>query len=95
MPVRVRIPTPLRSLTKGSAEVQAKAGSVLDLIADLESQFPGLKDRIVDESGEIRRFVNVYVNEEDVRFLDGDKTVLKDGDEVSIVPALAGGSADN
>ena len=92
MPVRVRIPTPLRSLTKGSAEVQAKAGSVLDLIADLESQFPGMKDRIVDETGEIRRFVNVYVNEEDIRFLDGDKTTLKDGDEVSIVPALAGGS---
>jgi sulfur-carrier protein len=92
MPVRVRIPTPLRSLTKGSAEVQAKAGSVLDLIADLESQFPGMKDRIVDETGEIRRFVNVYVNEEDIRFLDGDKTTLKDGDEVSIVPALAGGT---
>jgi molybdopterin synthase sulfur carrier subunit len=91
MPVRVRIPTPLRSLTKGSAEVHGKAGSVLDLIADLESQFPGLKDRIVDEGGEIRRFVNVYVNEEDIRFLDGDKTTLKDGDEVSIVPALAGG----
>ncbi|HYE94312.1 MAG TPA: MoaD/ThiS family protein [Terriglobales bacterium] len=91
MPVRVRIPTPLRSLTKGSAEVQTKAGSVLDLIADLESQFPGLRDRIVDESGEIRRFVNVYVNEEDIRFLDGDKTAIKDGDEVSIVPALAGG----
>lgn len=94
MPVRVRIPTPLRSLTKGSAEVQAKAGSVLDLIADLESQYPGLRDRIVDESGEIRRFVNVYVNEEDIRFLDGDRTPLKDGDEVSIVPALAGGRAD-
>jgi molybdopterin synthase sulfur carrier subunit len=92
MPVRVRIPTPLRSLTKGSAEVQANAGSVLDLITDLESRYPGMRERIVDETGEIRRFVNVYVNEEDIRFLDGDKTTLKDGDEVSIVPALAGGS---
>jgi molybdopterin synthase sulfur carrier subunit len=93
MPVLVRIPTPLRSLTKGSAEVQAKGDTVLALVEDLERQHPGLKDRIVDESGEIRRFVNVYVNQEDIRFLDGDKTVLKDGDEVAIVPALAGGAA--
>jgi molybdopterin synthase sulfur carrier subunit len=91
MPVLVRIPTPLRSLTKGSAEVQAKGENVLALVEDLERQHPGLKDRIVDESGEIRRFVNVYVNQEDIRFLDGDKTALKDGDEVAIVPALAGG----
>jgi molybdopterin synthase sulfur carrier subunit len=92
MPVLVRIPTPLRSLTKGSAEVQAKAVTVIGLIDDLERQYPGLRERLVDESGEIRRFVNVYVNQEDVRFLDGDKTALKDGDEVAIVPALAGGS---
>ena len=92
MPVRVRIPTPLRSLTKGSAHVEAKSGSVLELIDDLERQYPGLRERILDEGGEIRRFVNVYVNEEDIRFLDGDKTPIKDGDEVSIVPALAGGA---
>ena len=92
MPVRVRIPTPLRSLTKGSAQVEAASGSVLELIDDLERQYPGLRERILDEGGEIRRFVNVYVNEEDIRFLDGDKTSLKDGDEVSIVPALAGGA---
>ena len=92
MPVRVRIPTPLRSLTKGSAQVEATSGSVLELIDDLERQYPGLRERILDEGGEIRRFVNVYVNEEDIRFLDGDKTSLKDGDEVSIVPALAGGA---
>ena len=92
MPVLVRIPTPLRSLTKGSAEVQAKGATVMALVDDLERQHPGLKDRIVDEGGEIRRFVNVYVNQEDIRFLDGDKTALKDGDEVTIVPALAGGS---
>ena len=91
MPVLVRIPTPLRSLTKGSAEVQAKGDTVLALVDDLERQHPGIKDRIVDEGGEIRRFVNVDVNQEDIRFLDGDKTALKDGDEVTIVPALAGG----
>jgi len=91
MPVLVRIPTPLRSLTKGSAEVQAKAGTVADLVESLEGQFPGLRERLVDESGELRRFINVYVNEEDVRFLQGKKTALKEGDQVSIVPAIAGG----
>jgi molybdopterin synthase sulfur carrier subunit len=91
MPVVVRIPTPLRSLTKGSAEVQATGGTVIDVIADLERQYPGMKDRLVDDGGEIRKFVNVYVNQEDVRFLDGDRTALKDGDEVAIVPAMAGG----
>lgn len=91
MAVLVRIPTPLRSLTKGTAQVEVKGSTVIDVIGDLERQYPGLRERLVDESGEIRRFVNVYVNQEDVRFLDGDKTALKDGDEVSIVPALAGG----
>ena len=91
MAVVVRIPTPLRSLTKGNAEVQASGGTVLDVIADLERQYPGMKDRLVDDGGEIRKFVNVYVNQEDVRFLDGDRTTLKDGDEVAIVPAMAGG----
>ena len=91
MPVRVRIPTPLRSITKGSAEVQAKGDTVEGLVADLERQFPGLKERLVDEAGELRRFINVYVNEEDIRFLQSNKTALKDGDQVSIVPAIAGG----
>ena len=91
MPVLVRIPTPLRSLTKGSAEVQAKGDTVADLVESLEGQFPGLRARIMDEAGELRRFVNVYVNEEDVRFLDGKETVLKEGDQVAIVPAIAGG----
>jgi molybdopterin synthase sulfur carrier subunit len=93
MAVRVRIPTPLRSLTKGTADVEASGTTVLDIINDLEARYPGLRERIVDEGGEIRRFVNVYVNQEDIRFLDGDKTQLKDGDEVAIVPALAGGVA--
>lgn len=91
MPVTVRIPTPLRSLTKGQAEVQAKGDTVAALVDDLDRQFPGLRERLVDESGELRRFINVYVNEEDIRFLDGPTTGLKDGDQVSIVPAIAGG----
>src|SRR5262249_43055621 len=92
MAVLVRIPTPLRSLTRGQAEVQAAADSVGGLIEDLEKQYPGLKDRLVDEGGEVRRFINFYVNEEDIRFLQGAKTALKTGDQVSIVPAIAGGS---
>ena len=91
MAVLVRIPTPLRSLTKGSAEVQTKAETVADLVESLEGQFPGFRERLVDESGELRRFINVYVNEEDVRFLQGKSTALKEGDQVSIVPAIAGG----
>jgi molybdopterin synthase sulfur carrier subunit len=91
MPVLVRIPTPLRGVTKGNAEVQAAGDTVDALVDDLERQFPGLKERLLDEGGDLRRFVNVYVNQEDVRFLQGKKTALKDGDEVSIVPAIAGG----
>jgi molybdopterin synthase sulfur carrier subunit len=91
MPVTVRIPTPLRSLTKGNAEVQATADTVTGLVDDLERQFPGLRERLVDEGGELRRFINIYVNEEDIRFLQGKKTALKAGDSVSIVPAIAGG----
>ena len=91
MPVLVRIPTPLRTLTKGVAEVQATADTVDALVADLERQFPGLRERLVDDAGELRRFINIYGNEEDVRFLQASKTALKDGDRVSIVPAIAGG----
>jgi molybdopterin synthase sulfur carrier subunit len=91
MAVLVRIPTPLRAVTKGSAEVQATADNVAGVIDDLERQFPGLRERLLDEGGEIRRFINIYVNQEDIRFLQGAKTSLKQGDEVSIVPAIAGG----
>ncbi len=91
MAVSVRIPTPLRKLTGGADEVSVEAGSIGELIENLEAAHPGLKERICDENGEIRRFVNVYLNDEDVRFLDGRNTALKDGDEVSIVPAIAGG----
>jgi len=91
MAVLVRIPTPLRSLTKGLAEVQVSADTVSGLIEDLERLYPGLRDRLVEENGELRRFINVYVNQEDIRFLQGEKTALKQGDEVVIVPAIAGG----
>jgi molybdopterin synthase sulfur carrier subunit len=91
--IKVRIPTPLRPLTKGQGEVETKAGSVLDMIEALNTAHPGIKDRLCDDTGELRRFVNIYVNEEDIRFLKGKETSLKDGDEVSIVPAIAGGTS--
>jgi molybdopterin synthase sulfur carrier subunit len=92
MALLVRIPTPLRAVTKGSAEVHGQGATVAELIDDLEQSYPGLKERLVDDAGDLRRFVNIYVNQEDIRFLQGKKTALKDGDEVSIVPAIAGGS---
>jgi molybdopterin converting factor small subunit len=90
MAVTVRIPTPLRSLTKGAEEVKAEGQTVRAVIDDLERNHPGLRERLVDTKG-IRRFVNLYLGEEDVRFLDGLETPLKAGDELSIVPAIAGG----
>lgn len=89
--IKVRIPTPLRPLTKNQGEVEAKADNITQMIETLNDAHPGIKDRLCDESGELRRFVNIYVNEEDIRFLKGKETTLKDGDEVSIVPAIAGG----
>jgi MoaD family protein len=91
MPVRVRIPTPLQKLTNDQAEVVSNGSNIISLFNDLEKEFPGIKERIFDETGSLRRFVNIYINDEDIRFLDGDKTALKDGDEVSIIPAIAGG----
>ena len=89
--IKVRIPTPLRPLTKNQGEVEAKAANIGEMIDNLNTAHPGIKDRLCDEKGELRRFVNIYVNEEDIRFLKGKETTLKDGDEVSIVPAIAGG----
>ncbi|MFH0732603.1 MAG: MoaD/ThiS family protein [Candidatus Omnitrophota bacterium] len=91
MAVKVIIPTPLQKLTKNQAGVEANGSNIKELIDDLEKSFPGLKERLCDETGKIRRFINIYVNEEDVRFLKQDNTLLKDGDEVSIIPAIAGG----
>ncbi|MEW6040609.1 MAG: molybdopterin-synthase adenylyltransferase MoeB [Elusimicrobiota bacterium] len=95
MSIKVRIPQPLQKFTHGKEEVQAQASSVKELIDNLNSQYPGIKERLVDESGRVRRFINIYVNEEDVRFLQGDSTKLKDGDEVSIIHAIAGGSLND
>jgi sulfur-carrier protein len=89
--IKVRIPTPLRPLTKNQGEVEANGANIAEIIENLNSSYSGLKDRLCDDKGELRRFVNIYVNEEDIRFLKGRDTVLKDGDEVSIVPAIAGG----
>ena len=91
MAVTVRIPTPLQRLTNGQGEVQCSGTSVNDLLNDLEKRYPGIKERLCDEQGKLRRFVNIFVNEEDIRFLQMDATPLKDGDEVSIIPAIAGG----
>jgi sulfur-carrier protein len=91
MPVSVLIPTPLRKMTNDQDTVQIEAASVADLVAALEEKFPGIGGRLRDESGELRRFINLYVNDEDIRFLKGKDTPLADGDSVSIVPAIAGG----
>jgi len=91
MSVTVRIPTPLRKLTNELDVVSGDGGTLMACIDSLEQQYPGLKERLCDEGGEMRRFVNVYVNGEDIRFQAGLETPLKPGDEVSIVPAVAGG----
>ncbi|MDA1192581.1 MAG: MoaD/ThiS family protein [Candidatus Poribacteria bacterium] len=87
----VRIPTPLRRLTKGEAEVTATGETIAALIDNLDANYPGLKERICDENGAVRRFVNLYLNNEDIRFLDGTNTKVGADDEVSIIPAIAGG----
>ena len=90
METKVRIPAPLRTLTAGKEEVVAAGATLGELIEDLEKQHPGIKDRLVDEKG-VRRFVNIYVGDEDTRFLGGLKATVKPGDEIVIVPAIAGG----
>jgi molybdopterin synthase sulfur carrier subunit len=91
MSVKVRIPTPLRKLTKEQAEVDAAGTTIREIVDDLEKQFPGFKERMCDDGGELRRFVNVYVGEEDIRFLEGLDTKIPEGEQVSIIPAVAGG----
>jgi sulfur-carrier protein len=91
MSVRVRVPTPLRKYTQGADEVNAQGSNVKSLVEDLEKNYPGIKERICDETGKVRRFVNVYVNGDDIRFLQNLDTALKEGDNISIVPAIAGG----
>jgi molybdopterin synthase sulfur carrier subunit len=92
MSIKIRIPTPLQNLTQNKPEVEIEAaGNIKELIDKLEEKYPGIKGRLCDESGALRRFINFFVNDEDIRFLEGINTKLKDGDEVSIVPAIAGG----
>ncbi|MBI4733887.1 MAG: MoaD/ThiS family protein [Rubrobacteridae bacterium] len=91
MSVKVLIPTPLRGLTGGAGQVESDGSTILELIDKLEASYPGIKDRLCDDSGQLRRFINIYVEKEDVRFQKGLSTELKDGAEVSILPAIAGG----
>ena len=91
MAVKVRIPTPLQRLTQGQEEVESVPGTIISLVNELDKKYPGIAERI-SENGKIRRFVNIYLNDEDIRFLHAEVTAVKDGDEVSIVPAIAGGS---
>ena len=92
MAITVRIPTPLRRVTDGQDKVDTEGATLRQIIDSMESQYPGIKERICDEDGNLRNFVNVYVNGEDVRFLDGVDSATGDGDEISIVPAVAGGA---
>jgi molybdopterin synthase sulfur carrier subunit len=91
MSVQVRVPTPLRRFTGGAEQVSVDGANIAALVNDIENNHPGIKERICDDQGNIRRFVNIFVNGDDIRFLDNLETALKDGDEVSIVPAIAGG----
>ena len=91
MAIKVLIPTPLQKFTKDQATIECTGDTIDALLGELEAQFPGIKARLCDDEGNLRRFINFYVNSEDIRFLEGQKTALKEGDEVSIVPAVAGG----
>jgi molybdopterin synthase sulfur carrier subunit len=91
MAITVRIPTPLRSITSGEAEVTVEGGTVQEIIENLEKAYSGMKERLCDEEGKLRRFVNLYLNDEDIRFLQDLETEVKDGDGLSIIPAIAGG----
>jgi sulfur-carrier protein len=89
--VSVRVPTILRPYTKGESAVQAEGATLSEVLESLDTSYPGIKARVLDESGELRRFVNVYVDNDDVRFAQGLQTSIKDGGEISIIPAVAGG----
>ena len=91
MSVTVRVPTILRTYTSGAAEVQADGATLADVVESLETSYPGIRARLLDDAGKLRRFVNVYVGDEDVRFAEGLQTPVADGAEVSVIPAVAGG----
>jgi molybdopterin synthase sulfur carrier subunit len=90
MAVKIRIPTPLQKITEGKEEVEGGPGTIISLVNDLDRRYPGIGERI-SEGGKIRRFINIYLNNEDIRFLKNEETEVRDGDEVSIIPAIAGG----
>ena len=92
MAVKVRVPTPLMKLPDNQSEVPAEGATIREILNNLERQYAGIKERICDENGAPRRFINIYLNEEDIRFLEGESTAVKDGDEISIIPAIAGGA---
>lgn len=91
MSKKVRIPSPLRKLTNNEEVIDVSGATIGEIIAEMQTKYPGIQERLLDEAGQIRRFVNIYVNEEDIRFLENQNTPLKEGDEVSIIPAIAGG----
>jgi molybdopterin synthase sulfur carrier subunit len=91
MPVNVRVPGPLRRLTAGSSQVEVEGGTVFEALADLEARHPGFRDRLYDDEGKLRQFINIYVNDTDIRFGGGLDTAVAAGDDISIVPAVAGG----
>ncbi len=93
MAISVRIPTPLRRLTQGESVVQASGRTISEILLDLDAKYPGLRHRLYDGDA-LRRFINVYLNDEDIRFLDGEGTAVRDGDLISIIPAIAGGGRD-
>ena len=92
MPVLVRIPTPLQKFTRNQSEVKVEGDTVSELLIQLDDQFPGVRERLCDDQGAVRKFINLYLNDEDIRFMDGEKTEVKDGDELAIIPAIAGGA---
>ena len=91
MSIKVRIPTPLQKITNNQGEVESKGASIKEVLVNLCGQYQGLQERLYDDKKNLRRFINFYVNNEDIRFLSGEETSVKDGDEISIVPAIAGG----
>ena len=91
MGINVRIPTPLRKITDGKSEVEANGGTISQIIDDLEKSYPGIKGKLCDDNGAVRKFLNIYLNDDDIRFMDSLSTEVRDGDNISLIPAIAGG----